>query len=99
MGRSVGLGVEFDTERAGLYDRIRSFTVDRVGLRILVTHDTEEAVLLSDYVTVLSGVTPTAVVDTIEVGIGRARTAETMTDPAFRSAVARIWDALESSTR
>ena len=160
VGRNVGLGVEFDKKRAGLYDRIRSFTVDRVGLRelahrrpgtlsrgqqtrtsigramaydadvmlldepfvhldaitkrhmwrefethwqleprtyILVTHDIEEAVLLSDYVTVLSGSTPTAVVDTIEVGMGRPRTAETMTDPAFRSAVARIWDALEGS--
>ena len=32
VGRNVGFGVEFDKERAGLYDKIRSFTVDRLGL-------------------------------------------------------------------
>jgi NitT/TauT family transport system ATP-binding protein len=158
VGRNVGLGVEFDKERAGLYDKIRSFTVDRLGLGelanrrpgtlsrgqqtktsigramaydadvmlldepfvhldtmskrrmwrefethwqlekrtyMLVTHDIEEAVLLSDYVTVLSRATPTTVVETIEVGIGRPRTLDTMTEPAFRAAVARVWDALE----
>jgi ABC-type dipeptide/oligopeptide/nickel transport system ATPase subunit len=64
---------------------------------VLVTHDIEEAVLLSDYVTVLSRATPTRVVETVEVGIGRPRTLETMTEPAFRTAVARVWDALEES--
>jgi len=64
---------------------------------VLVTHDIEEAVLLSDYVTVLSRATPTRVVETVEVGIGRPRTLETMTEPAFRAAVARVWDALEES--
>ena len=160
VGRNVGLGVEFDKERAGMYDKIRSFTVDRVGLRelanrrpgtlsrgqqtktsigramaydadvmlldepfvhldamskrrmwrefethwqlekrtyMLVTHDIEEAVLLSDYVTVLSRSAPTTVVETIEVGVGRPRTLEMMTEPAFRAAVARVWDALEAS--
>lgn len=160
VGRNVGFGVEFDKERAGLYDKIRSFTVDRIGLRelanrrpgtlsrgqqtkvsigramaydadvmmldepfvhldamskrrmwrefethwqleartyILVTHDIEEAVLLADRVTVLSRALPTRIVDTIEVGIGRPRSLETMTKPAFRAAVAHIWDALEES--
>ncbi len=159
VGRNVGLGVEFDKERVELYDKIRSFSVDRVGLRdlvrrrpatlsrgqqtktsigramaydadvtlldepfvhldamtkrhmwrefethwqmeartyILVTHDIEEAVLLSDSITVLSRSSPTSIVETIEVGIDRPRTVETMTDPAFRSAVARVWGALES---
>ena len=63
---------------------------------ILVTHDIEEAVLLSDSITVLSRSSPTSIVETIEVGIDRPRTVETMTEPAFRSAVARVWDALES---
>lgn len=159
VGRNVGLGVEFDKEREGLYDKIRSFSVDRMGLRalvkrrpgtlsggqrtktsigramaydadvtlldepfvhldamtkrhmwrefethwqlqtrtyILVTHDIEEAVLLSDTITVLSGSSPTSIVETIEVGMGRPRTLESMTEPAFRSAVARVWDALEA---
>lgn len=159
VGRNVGLGVEFDKERAGLYDKIRSFNVDRVGLRdlmrrrpgtlsrgqqtrasigramafdadvtlldepfvhldamtkrrmwrefeshwqleartyMLVTHDIEEAVLLSDRITVLSSSSPTTVVDTVEVGLARPRSVESMADPAFRSAVIRVWDALEA---
>ncbi len=159
VGRNVGLGVEFDEKRAGLYDKIRSFTLDRVGLKdlarrrpgtlsrgqqtrvsigramafdadvtlldepfvhldamtkrrmwrefethwqleartyLLVTHDIEEAVLLSDRITVLSGTTPTSIVETIDVGIGRPRSIETMAEPAFRSAVGRVWAALES---
>jgi ABC-type nitrate/sulfonate/bicarbonate transport system ATPase subunit len=159
VGRNVGLGVEFDKERSALYDKIRSFNVDRVGLRdlvrrrpatlsrgqqtrasigramafdadvtlldepfvhldaitkrrmwrefeshwqleartyMLVTHDIEEAVLLSDRITVLSPSTPTSVVDTIEVGLERPRSIESMTDPGFRSAVARVWEALEA---
>jgi NitT/TauT family transport system ATP-binding protein len=158
VGRNVGFGVEFDKSRAPLYDKIRSFNVDRVGLRalsrrrpgtlsrgqqtktsigramaydadvtlldepfvhldamskrhmwrefethwqidartyILVTHDIEEAVLLSDHITVLSRATPTSIVETIDVGIRRPRTLDTMTDPAFRSAVSRVWDALD----
>jgi len=158
VGRNVGFGVEFDKSRAPLYDKIRSFNLDRVGLRalsrrrpgtlsrgqqtktsigramaydadvtlldepfvhldamskrhmwrefethwqidartyILVTHDIEEAVLLSDHITVLSRSTPTSVVETIDVGIRRPRTLDTMTDPAFRSAVSRVWDALD----
>lgn len=160
VGRNVGLGVEFDKKRTALYDKIRSFTVDRIGLRhlanrrpdtlsrgqqtkasigramafdadvmlldepfvhldamskrrmwrefethwqleartyILVTHDIEEAVLLSDRVTVLSRSLPTKVVGTIEVGIGRPRSLETLTEPAFLAAVAHVWDALEES--
>lgn len=159
VGRNVGLGVEFDKNRGELYEKIRSYSVDRVGLRdlirrrpgtlsrgqqtktaigramafdadvtlldepfvhldamtkrhmwsefethwqleartyILVTHDIEEAVLLSDFITVLSGSTPTSIVETIEVGIARPRSLDAMTDPAFRAAVARVWEALES---
>lgn len=161
VGRNVGFGVEFDKERRGLYDKIRSFSIDRMGLRelanrrpgtlsrgqqtktsigravaydadvtlldepfvhldamskrhmwrefethwqlqartyILVTHDIEEAVLLSDTITVLSRSSPTSIVETIEVGMARPRALESMTEPAFRSAVARVWDALESDS-
>ncbi|MFT7473153.1 MAG: ABC-type nitrate/sulfonate/bicarbonate transport system ATPase subunit [Verrucomicrobiales bacterium] len=158
VGRNVGFGVEFDKSRAPLYEKIRSFNLDRVGLGglsrrrpgtlsrgqqtkasigramaydadvtlldepfvhldamskrhmwrefethwqldartyILVTHDIEEAVLLSDHITVLSRSTPTSIVETIDVGIRRPRTLDTMTEPAFRSAVSRVWDALD----
>jgi len=63
---------------------------------MLVTHDIEEAVLLSDRITVLSPSTPTSVVDTIEVGLERPRSIESMTDPGFRSAVSQVWEALEA---
>lgn len=159
VGRNVGLGVEFDKDRNALYDKIRSYSVDRVGLRdlvrrrpgtlsrgqqtktsigramaydadvtlldepfvhldamtkrhmwrefethwqleartyILVTHDIEEAVLLSDFITVMSKSSPATIVETIEVGIDRPRTIDTMTEPAFRAAVARVWEAMES---
>ena len=65
---------------------------------ILVTHDIEEAVLLSDTITVLSRSSPTSIVETVEVGMARPRALESMIEPAFRSAVARVWDALESDS-
>lgn len=158
VGRNIGTGVEFDRRRRPLYDRIRNFNLDRVGLRglgdrlphtlsrgqqtrtaigramahdadltlldepfvhldtptkhrlwqefethwqleartyLLVTHDIDEAVLLSDRVSVLSAGEPTSLIETIEVGLGRPRGPSTMTDPGFRSAVARVWEALE----
>ena len=160
VARNVGLGVEYDKERVGLYDKIRSFTLDRVGLTeladrrpgtlshgqntkasigralaydadvmmldepfvhldalskqkmwrefethwqleertyILVTHDIQEAVLLADRVTILSRSLPTKIVDTIEVGLSRPRTSESMTTTDFRAAVAHVWDALKKS--
>ena len=160
VGRNVGIGVEFDDGRTGLYEKIRTFSLDRVGLRglakrmphtlsrgqqtrasiaramaydadvmlldepfvhldamnkrrlwqefetrwqldprtyVLVTHDIEEAVLLSDRITVLSGSHPTSIVETIDVGILRPRGLERLHEPAFRSAVERVWDALEAA--
>ncbi|MGI9597237.1 MAG: ABC transporter ATP-binding protein [Acidimicrobiales bacterium] len=66
---------------------------------LLVTHDIEEAVLLSDRITVLSGSSPTSVIETIEVGLDRPRSPTRMAEPAFRSAVSRVWDALDSGSR
>lgn len=157
VGRNVGTSVEFDRRRRPLYDRVKTFSLDRVGLRdlanrhphtlsrgqqtrtaiaramahdagvtlldepfvhldtisrrrmweefethwqldartyLLVTHDVEEAVLLSDRVTVLSGEAPTSIVSTIEVGIDRPRGPSRLVDPAFQSAVAQVWEAL-----
>ena len=32
VGRNVGIGVEFSDDRAGLYSKIKTFSLDRVGL-------------------------------------------------------------------
>ena len=63
---------------------------------VLVTHDIEEAVLLADAVTVLSGSNPTTVIETIHTGLARPRSIDRLVDPAYRSAISRVWDALES---
>lgn len=160
-GRNVGIGVEFDEGRSGLYEKIRSFSLDRVGLKglasrlphtlsrgqqtrasiaralaydadvllldepfvhldtpnkhrlwqefetqwqldprtyVLVTHDIEEAVLLADRVTILSSSQPSSVVETIEIGIERPRGLHRLTEPAFRSAIDRVWAALETGS-
>ncbi len=157
VGRNAATSVEFDRRRRSLYDRVRTFSLDRVGLTgladrqpntlsrgqqtrvsiaramahdagvtlldepfvhldaitrrrmweefethwqfdartyVLVTHDIEEAVLLSDRVTVLSGSTPTTTVATIEIGIDRPRGPGRLTEPAFKSSVAEVWEAL-----
>lgn len=62
-----------------------------------VTHDVDEAVLLSDRVSVLAG-PPAWVLETVEVPLARPRTRHTPTDPGFRSAAAAVWDALERSS-
>ncbi len=64
---------------------------------VFVTHDVDEAVLLSDRVSVLAG-PPAWVLETVEVPLARPRTRNTPTDPGFRSAVAAVWDALERSS-
>ncbi len=160
VGRNIGIGVEFNNKRRGLYDKIRSFSADRVGLKgmldrmpsslsagqqtragmsrafahdadvmlldepfvhldaltrrklwaefetawqfdprtyVFVTHDVEEAVLLADRVTVLAG-PPAWALETVEVPLDRPRTRDTASDPAFRSATASVWDALERSS-
>ncbi|MCY4425221.1 MAG: ABC transporter ATP-binding protein [Acidimicrobiaceae bacterium] len=64
---------------------------------VFVTHDVEEAVLLSDRVTVLAG-PPAWVLETVEVPMARPRPRRDTTDPACRSAIAAVWDALERSS-
>jgi ABC-type nitrate/sulfonate/bicarbonate transport system ATPase subunit len=158
VGRNVAIGAEFDRRRRPLYERIRNFNLDRVGLRhlahrrpntlslgqqtrasigralahdadvtlldepfvhldamakrriwdefethwqlqprtyVLVTHDIEEAVLLSDRITVLSGSNPTSVVETIDVGLARPRRSGSITEPSFRAALAQVWEAVD----
>ncbi len=63
---------------------------------IMVTHDIEEAVLMSDRVSVMRR-GPGPLVATIEVDAPRPRYAGSPAHPAIRSAVARVWEALEES--
>jgi ABC-type nitrate/sulfonate/bicarbonate transport system ATPase subunit len=64
---------------------------------VLVTHDVEEAVLLSDRVTVIrAGDEP--IVETIEVDAPRPRSDLDPTDPGLRSASVKVWEALERAS-
>jgi len=65
---------------------------------ILVTHDIEEAVMLSDRVSVMSAI-PGPLVETIEVDAERPRYSLSSTHPGIRSAVIQTWDALERSAK
>lgn len=63
---------------------------------VLVTHDVEEAVALSDRVSVMRrGAGP--LIDTIEVRAPRPRPDVSLTHPGLRDALGRVWDALERS--
>ena len=64
---------------------------------VFVTHDVDEAVLLSDRVTVLAG-PPAWALATVEVPLARPRRSETTAEPAFRAAAASVWDALERAS-
>lgn len=61
---------------------------------VLVTHDPEEAVLLADRVSILTPA-PGRVYQTIDIDLPRPRAAEMLNHPGFRSAFARVWEALE----
>lgn len=69
---------------------------------VMVTHDVEEAVLMSDRVSVMrAGVHP--IVETIEVDAARPRFEAPGSlgadAPGIRSAMAHVWDALEEAAR
>jgi ABC-type nitrate/sulfonate/bicarbonate transport system ATPase subunit len=63
---------------------------------ILSTHDVEEAVLLADAVSVMPR-RAGPIVETIDVGAPRPRVERGSAHPAVRSALVRVWDALERS--
>lgn len=65
---------------------------------LLVTHDVEEALVLSDVVIVLSD-RPARIVDQMPVGIPRPRTLDAVTDDAFVAAKSKLLAALEAGRR
>ncbi len=79
--------------RARLHDEIEAFWIADRRTIILVTHDIEEAVTMSDRISVMSP--EGTIVTTIEVDAGRPRADVPPTDPGIRAAIAATWDALE----
>ncbi|MEX1126439.1 MAG: ABC transporter ATP-binding protein [Acidimicrobiia bacterium] len=65
---------------------------------VLVTHDVDEAVNLADRVSVM-GRGPGPLIDTVEVDADRPRVGISPAHPGIRSATARVWEALERTTR
>lgn len=65
---------------------------------LLVTHDVEEALVLSDVVVVLSD-RPAHIVEQMPVGIPRPRTLDAVTDDAFVAAKSKLLAALEAGRR
>jgi NitT/TauT family transport system ATP-binding protein len=63
---------------------------------LFITHSILEAVFLSDRVLVMSP-RPGRILDTVEVGLGRPRGAETMQDPRYHALVGRVRGAMQAS--
>jgi NitT/TauT family transport system ATP-binding protein len=61
---------------------------------ILVTHDVEEAILLSDRVSIMTH-GPGRIADTIDIDLPRPRNADVRSRPGYLSAVSRIWETLD----
>lgn len=80
--------------RSRLHDEIEAFWLADRRTIIFVTHDIEEAITLSDRVSVMSP-SPGTIITTIEVDAGRPRADVPPTDPGIRAAIAATWDALE----
>jgi NitT/TauT family transport system ATP-binding protein len=56
---------------------------------VLVTHSIEEAIFLSREVHVMGG-TPARIIETLPIALAQPRTADSMTDPAFKAAQQRL---------
>jgi NitT/TauT family transport system ATP-binding protein len=65
---------------------------------VLVTHSIEEAIFLSREVHVMGG-TPARIVDTLPIALAQPRTADSITDPAFKAAQQRLRGLLIESHR
>ncbi len=65
---------------------------------LLVTHDIEEAIVLSDQVSVMTD-SPGRIAGTVTVDLPRPRGINLIGEPGFRSARSQIWDFLGESAR
>ena len=65
---------------------------------VYVTHNSQEAVFMADRVVVLSQ-RPGRILDIVDVDLPRPRTEAQYGDPAFVSAVDRIWSLIKSQAR
>lgn len=83
--------------RAGLQEWLLALWEELDRTVILVTHDVEEAILLSDRVIVLSH-RPGRIVDELLVTLPRPRNYEVVTDPRFVKLKAQVLSALRSRT-
>lgn len=81
--------------RSRLHSEIEAFWLAERRTILLVTHDIEEAVMLSDRVSIMSA-SPGTILTTIEVDAGRPRATVPVTDPGIRAATAATWEALEA---
>ena len=84
--------------RRRFYEEFESYWHLDPHTTIFVTHDIEEAVTLSDRVSVMSG-RPGPLISTIEVGAERPRSDISPAHPGLRSAMASVSRALESASR
>lgn len=62
---------------------------------VLVTHDIEEAILLSDRIVIMSE-KPSEIIETITVDIPKPRSLESLTDPRFSTLEKKIYELLGS---
>lgn len=63
---------------------------------VLVTHDVEEAVMMSDRISVMSR-GPGPLLGTVEVATPRPRSEAPLSHPARLSAISQVWDLLENT--
>jgi ABC-type nitrate/sulfonate/bicarbonate transport system ATPase subunit len=63
---------------------------------IIVTHDVEEAVIMSDRVSIMRG-SPGPLVANVDVNVPRPRADVPLNHPGYLAATAEIWQALEDS--
>lgn len=60
---------------------------------LIVTHDVDEAITLADEISVMSG-PPGRLMETIKVDVSRPRSSQSVREPGYRSAHARVMDLL-----
>jgi NitT/TauT family transport system ATP-binding protein len=84
--------------RAAMHEALLE-TYDRSGVTVLfITHDVEEAVFLGTHVSVMT-TRPGRIKTTVEVDLPRPRSLDIVTEPAFRSLVGEVSEAVRAEAR